>query len=166
MTDYWPVTVSKSVNDAQRRLLEALFDLVIVNAPLPDSTGIQFAMDVCAGSEAGVLLLAKSEIYEDVYYKVLPHGVVTLSKPTNIQMVSQNLRVLCAMRERLRQVKSKQATVEEKIEEIRLINRAKWLLIERLNMTEPDAHRYISKQAMEQRVSKREIAQNIIRTNQ
>ena len=165
-TDFWPVTVANSVNDARRRLLEDSFDIVIVNSPLPDSAGVQFAVDVCMSSESGVLLLVKSEIYEDTYYKVLPFGVVTLSKPTNSQMVSQNLRVLCAMRERLRQIKSKQATVEEKIEEIRLINRAKWLLIERLKMTEPDAHRYITKQAMEQRVSKRETAESIIRTYQ
>ena len=165
-TDFWPVTVARSVNDARRRLLEDSFDIVIVNSPLPDSAGVQFSMDVCMSSESGVLLLVKSEIYEDTYYKVLPFGVVTLSKPTNSQMVSQNLRVLCAMRERLRQIKSKQATVEEKIEEIRLINRAKWLLIERLKMTEPDAHRYITKQAMEQRVSKRETAESIIRTYQ
>ena len=165
-TDFWPVTVARSVNDARRRLLEDSFDIVIVNSPLPDSAGVQFAMDACAESEAGVLLLVRNEIYEDTYYKVLPHGVVTLSKPTNTQMVSQNLRVLCAIRERLRQMRSRQATVEEKIEEIRLINRAKWLLIERLKMTEPDAHRYIIQRAMEQSVSKREIAENIIRTYQ
>ena len=155
-----------SVNEAQRRLLENPFDIVFINSPLPDSSGIRFSMDVCNNSEAGVLLLVNHEIYEETYYKVLPSGVVTLSKPTNTQMVSQNLRILCAMRERLRTVKSKQATVEEKIEEIRLVNRAKWLLIQCLNMTEPDAHRYILRKAMEQRLSKREAAEIIIRTYQ
>ena len=55
-------------------------------------------------------------------------------------------------------------TVEEKIDEIRLVNRAKWLLIECLSMTEADAHRYIEKQAMDLRLSKREVAENIIKT--
>ena len=55
---------------------------------------------------------------------------------------------------------------EEKIKEIRLVNRAKWLLIECLSMTEPEAHRYIEKQAMDLRISKREAAENIIRTYQ
>ena len=53
---------------------------------------------------------------------------------------------------------------EEKIDEIRLVNRAKWLLIECLSMTEADAHRYIEKQAMDLRLSKREVAENIIKT--
>ena len=101
-----------------------------------------------------------------MYAKVVSYGVITLAKPTNMQMVSQNLRILCATRERMRQMEAKQATVEEKIEEIRLVNRAKWLLIESLHMTEPEAHRYIEKQSMDLRISKREVAENVIRTYQ
>ncbi|MBQ9413195.1 MAG: ANTAR domain-containing protein [Oscillospiraceae bacterium] len=166
VTDYWPIDTVKSVNDARRKLTEESYDLIIINSPLPDGSGMRFSMDACAACEAGILLLVKHENYEDIYNRVLPAGVVTLSKPTNTQMISQNLRVLCAMRERLRRMKSKQATVEERIEEIRLINRAKWLLIECLHMTEPDAHRYIARQAMEQKITKRQAAENIIRTYQ
>ena len=164
MTDYWPVTTVKTVGAAQRRMLETTYDIVIINAPLPDDFGMRLAMDTCAASGAGVLLLVKSELYDEVYSKVVSHGVMTLSKPTSLQMVSQTLRVLCATRERLRQVEAKQVTVEEKIDEIRLVNRAKWLLIECLSMTEADAHRYIEKQAMDLRLSKREVAENIIKT--
>ena len=64
----------------------------------------------------------------------------------------------------LRRMEARQASVEEKIEEIRLVNRAKWLLIERLGMTEAEAHRYMEKQAMDQRVSKRGLAEIIIKT--
>ncbi len=46
------------------------------------------------------------------------------------------------------------------------MNRAKWLLIECLSMAEPDAHRYIEKQAMDLRITKREAAENIIKTYQ
>ena len=56
------------------------------------------------------------------------------------------------------------ATVEEKMEEIRLVNRAKWLLIECLSMSEAEAHRYIEKQAMDRCVTRREIARGIIQT--
>ena len=160
------MTTVRSVGEARRTLVNAAFDLILVNAPLPDGMGIDFAMEACAESDAGVLLLIKSELYEETYYKVLPAGVITLPKPTSTQMVSQSLRVLCAIRERMRGMRQHQATVEEKIEELRLVNRAKWLLIECLHMTEPDAHRYITRQAMEQRTGKREIAESIIRTYQ
>ena len=54
--------------------------------------------------------------------------------------------------------------IEEKMEEIRLVNRAKWLLIGELNMTEQEAHRYIEKQAMDRCVTKRAVAEQILST--
>ena len=166
MTDYWPVTTAKSIAEAKRKLLEQSYDIVLINAPLPDDFGMRLAIDTCNNSNAGVLLLVKSELYDDIYAKVVEYGVMTLSKPTSTQMVSQSLRVLCATRERLRKLEERQVSVEEKIEEIRLVNRAKWLLIECLSMTEADAHRYIEKQSMDLRISKREVAENIIKTYQ
>lgn len=163
-TDFWPVTTVKSVGEARRRLSEGSYDIVLINAPLPDDFGMRLAIDICSDSGAGVLLLVKNELYNEVYAKVITYGVMTLSKPTSVQMITQNLRVLCATRERLRQMEAKQVSVEEKIEEIRMVNRAKWLLIECLSMAETDAHHYIEKQAMDLRVSKREVAENIIKT--
>ena len=164
VTDYWPVTTARSVGEARRRIAETDFDIVLINAPLPDDFGMRLAIDICTNSGAGVLLMVKNDLFNDIYAKVVSYGVITLSKPTNLQMVAQNLRILCATRERLRQMEAKQATVEEKIEEMRLVNRAKWLLIECLGMTEPEAHRYIEKQSMDERISKREVAENIIKT--
>lgn len=166
MTDYWPVQTASSVAEARRWLADTEFDIVLINTPLPDDFGMHLAIDICTGSGAGVLLLVKNDHYNEIYSKVVRYGVITLSKPTNRQMVAQNLRILCATRERMRQMQAKQATVEEKIKEIRLVSRAKWLLIEYLSMTEPEAHRYIEKQAMDLRISKREAAENIIRTYQ
>ena len=164
MTDYWPVTTARSVGEARRRIAETAFDIVLINAPLPDDFGMRLAIDICTNSGAGVLLMVKNDLFNDIYAKVVNYGVITLSKPTNLQMVTQNLRILCATRERMRQMEAKQATVEEKIEEIRLVNHAKWLLIQCLSMTESEAHRYIEKQSMDERISKRDVAENIIKT--
>ncbi len=50
------------------------------------------------------------------------------------------------------------------MDEIRLVNRAKWLLISELHMSEPEAHRYIEKQAMDLCVRRRNVAEEIIKT--
>ena len=166
VTDYWPVTTAHSNSEARRRIAEAAFDIVLINAPLPDDFGMRLAIDICTGSGAGVLLMVRSDQFDDIYARVVGYGVLTLSRPTSVQMVAQNLRILCATRERMRRMEEKQTAVEEKIEEIRLLNRAKWLLIECLGMTEPEAHRYIEKQSMDRRISKREAAETVIRTYQ
>ena len=164
MTDYWPLDFAGSVNEARRRMLEPEYDLVLINAPLPDDFGTRLATSICNETGLGVLLFVKAAMYDDVCSKVTEYGVLTVSKPAPLQVVRQSLSVLCATRERLRRMEARQASVEEKIEEIRLVNRAKWLLIERLGMTEAEAHRYMEKQAMDQRVSKRGLAEIIIKT--
>ena len=161
---YGPVTVLHDAAAARRALAENSYDLVLINTPLPDEFGTRLALDACESSSAGVLLLVKAEHYPDIEAKVTPHGVLTLSKPTSPQLFAQSVRMLCITRERLRGMEKKTATIEEKMEEIRLVNRAKWLLIEELKMTEQEAHRYIEKQAMDLRISKREAAENIIKT--
>lgn len=67
-------------------------------------------------------------------------------------------------RERLRQFEKKSLSIEEKMAEIRLVNKAKWILISQLSMSEPESHRYIEKQAMDRCVTRRSIAEEIIRT--
>lgn len=65
---------------------------------------------------------------------------------------------------RLRRYSEKNVSVEEKMAQIRTINRAKLLLIDRLKMTEKDAHRYIEKQAMDRCVTRLEVANGILST--
>ncbi len=93
MTDYWPVSTARSVGEARRKLTDTEFDIVLINTPLPDDFGMGLAIDICSGSGAGVLLLVKSDQYNDVYAKVVGYGVITLSKTTSRQMVAQNLRI-------------------------------------------------------------------------
>ena len=89
--------------------------------------------------------------------------MLTLPKPTSPQMMLQCMELLCGTRERLRRMEQKSASMEEKMAEIRLVNRAKWTLIEKQGMSEQDAHRYIEKQAMDRCVPKRVVAEEILR---
>lgn len=164
VTDYYPVTTVSNCQQARRAILENSYDIVVINAPLSDEFGSKFAIDVCTNSSAGVLLLVRNEQYEDVCDKVMEYGVMVLSKPASVSSVTQAMKSLCSMRERMRIMEEKQVTVEEKIEEIRIVNHAKWLLIEKEHMTEAQAQKYIEKTAMDERISKRKTAEKIIET--
>ena len=162
-SEYYPVCFVRSIAAAQRELLTKSYDLVIINAPLPDDYGTRFAIDSVGRTGTVVLLLLRADSYEDVRARVTPHGVFTLQKPTPTQTLRQGLQWMISARERLRTLESKSATLEEKMEQIRLVNRAKWLLIERQHMTEAEAHRHIEKLAMDRCTSKKAIALEIIR---
>lgn len=162
--DYYPVNIVKSAGAAQRELLEKTYDIILVNTPLPDDFGVRLAINVANDFKSGVLLFVKSDVYDGVSSKVMEYGVLTLSKPSSASMVLQSLRLLCATQERMHGIEKKTASLEEKMEEIKIINHAKWMLIEYLKMTEEEAHRYIEKQAMDMRISKRSVAENILKT--
>lgn len=164
--DFWPVDTVGSVSKARRILLGKPYDLILVNAPLPDGGAVRFCMDESAAREAGVLLMVKRELYEELYYKLLPCGVITLPMPTSREVMLQAVRDLCALRERGRQSRGQQATVEERMEELRLVNRAKWKLIEQQGMSEEQAHRYLQSLAMEKRISKKQAAEEILASAQ
>lgn len=156
------VHTALSVSAAQRKFAESGFDFVIVNSPLPDDPGIRFAIDVSGANGTVALLLVKTENYIESYDKVVCHGVFLMPKPVAKQTLGQALRWMISARERLRRVECKNLSLEEKMEEIRIVNRAKWLLIRERKMDEPQAHRYIEKQAMDQCITKRQVAESII----
>ena len=151
-----------SVNAAKRRLLDKSYDIIIINVPLPDDDGISLAIDRSAGMASAVLLLVKGEYYSDVFDRVCPYGVFTLPKPSPRQMVSQAFDWLESTRERLRKLEKRSVSLEDKMQEIRLVNRAKWLLITQKGMTEEQAHKAIEKLAMDSCITKSAAAEQII----
>ena len=161
---YAPVQMVSSVSLAKRVLLERSFDFVFINTPLPDDFGTRFAIEISGNKGTVILLLVRNEVYEEVCDKVTEYGILTLPKPASKQMVAHTLNFMAGIRERLRKLENKSLSMEEKMTEIRLVNRAKWVLIDELKMSEADAHRYIEKQAMDRCVSRREIAEEIIST--
>ena len=163
-SNYAPVHTVSSVSAAKRCFAEQAYDFVIINSPLPDDIGTRFAIDVCHSKGTVVLLLVRAEIHDEIYDKVAEHGVFTLPKPTAKPTLNTALGWMSSARERLRKSEKKTLSIEEKMEEIRIVNRAKWLLISEIKMDESEAHRYIEKQAMDRCVSKREIAESIIKT--
>ena len=142
-----PVAEAISIADAKRRQLENQFDLVLINAPLPDDFGIEFAESLCTDSSVGVLLFVKAELLEQVSYKVEDYGVLTFPRPGTRQSITSAIRLAAATHNKL----------ESKMKEIRLVNRAKWLLIDRYNMSEEEAHKYIEKTAMDNCATRGEI---------
>ncbi|MBQ8545316.1 MAG: ANTAR domain-containing protein [Clostridia bacterium] len=159
-----PVRFETNVSSAKRALAERAYDFIVINSPLPDDAGIRFAMDLSGLKTSVALLMVRSDIYATTYNRVAEHGVYVLPKPTSKPIVSQAIDWMIATRERLKKFEKKTMSTEEKMQEIRIVNRAKWVLIDSLKMTEVDAHRYIEKQAMDRCISKREIAEEIIKT--
>ncbi len=151
-----------SASQARRELIAFRPDLVVIDAPLPDESGIALASDLACANICGVIVLAERSVYESVMCRVEDDGVLTIKKPTASGDLYQACILLAATQLKLRQLDQRAPSLQEKMEELRLVNRAKWLLMDRLKMTESEAHRYLEKQAMDACVKRRIIAEQII----
>ncbi len=161
---FYPIKSVTNIASAKRITLEQKFDIVLINSPLPDDFGSTFAIDLSTSKNTVCLVFIKSDIEQEMSGKLNDRGVYTLVKPNSPQNIKQAMNYLATSRERLRVLESKSLSLEDKMEEIKLVNRAKWLLIEHLKMTENDAHHYLEKQAMNRGISRKEVAETIINT--
>lgn len=153
---------SYSASDARCKLLENQYDFVIVNAPLRDEFGSRLCIDVSRNNGTIAAIFAANDTYDEIYAKVSVHGVFVLHKPTSKTLVSQAVSLMVCARERLRSLEKKVGNTESKLDEIRIVNKAKWLLIDQEGLSEAEAHKYIEKSAMDSGIAKRLAAQMII----
>ena len=160
-TDYSQIESTHDSFEA-RRLLSMSFDLVLINAPLKNESGIELALDA-AGAGSSVIMLIKSESCDEIAQRVEASGVLVVPKPLNRVLFYQALHLINASRRQFMRLKSENERLQEKIAEIRLVDRAKCALIQYADMTEPQAHRYIEKQAMDLRRTRGDIAQSILK---
>ena len=160
---FQPIIKVQNVAEAQRAVAQRGFDFVIINAPLKDDLGMRFAIDCSTEQNALVLFLIQNEIHGDIYAKVAKHGVFTLPKPMNKQSMDNALRWLLTAKRKLLGAEKKTTKMEDKMEEIRLVNKAKWLLISKEGMLEPEAHRFLEKEAMDRCITKKALAEEVIR---
>lgn len=88
--------------------------------------------------------------------------MTVLAKPVVRQLFDQSLHFSMASRSRLLQLRKENERLERKLEEVRIVSRAKCLLIQHLGLTEDQAHRMIEKEAMDTRQTRLCVAQILI----
>lgn len=154
--------------DNARQALEQFdaggIDGVLIAEPVAGSSGQELALQLKKRHCMAVLLLAAPEHADAAAALLEQSGVLVLPSDAPESLIVQTIRLLTAVRIQLEQMQHKTEKLEAKVADIRIINRAKLLLVQHLQMTETEAHKYIEKQAMDTSMRRRTIAENIIRT--
>ena len=158
----YEISVIDTIQKAKRLVIEKDFDILIINAPVVDDFGIDFAIDEALRDISGVLIFANAKYEAEIYYKTYQYGILTLVKPSTYGILLQSLRLLSSSLIKKEMLFEKKTDLKSRLEEIKIINTAKLLLIEHKQISEDEAHKYIEKKAMDFRVSKIKIANEII----
>ena len=159
---FMTVDFCRNAASARQRFFERYYDIVMINFPLPDETGAELAFDIAEQGSAGVLLAAPPEVFYEVLEQVSDYGILAVSKPVQEIQLEKAVRFLCAVQEKLQHLEQRVMEEHEKNEELRIVSKAKCLLIEKKRMTENEAHRFIGKEAMDHGLSRKRIAEKIL----
>jgi len=161
---YGAVTVLKTGAEARRFFPERDFDIVVIYVPLPDETGESLSRLVVSKEPAQAILVVKGEYFDEMSAATEDDGVLVVARPVDRTVFWSTLKLAKSAQSRLKKVLAENRKLRQKIEDVRIVDRAKCLLISYLNMNEQEAHRFIEKQAMDMRASKRSVAEGILST--
>lgn len=159
------VGTAASGDQARAKLQYIDTDMILLIAPVGQETGDRLAKDlhyikphcgIIAAVPADKLALFDKRLADTLTFLIAK----PLSKAALLQAIRHMQRTLTLFAAS----QQKYADLEKKLDDFRLISRAKNVLIANLHMTEPQAHSYIQKQSMDMRLSPKEIAEGILNT--
>ncbi len=155
------LSIASDFNEARRRCIDQFFNIILVD--YCEGEGADFAIDISSSTSA-ILLLAPMSNFDQISYKVEGYGILTMTNPFDQFYFYNMVKVAIAFQYKMSVLSSQATKLKVKMDEIRIVSRAKMLLMQNLSMTEEQAHHYIEKEAMDRGEKKLNIANGIIRT--
>ena len=104
---------------------------------------------------AAVLLLTEQGKNPEHCRRLREMGAIIVEKPLSRQLFVQSIRDAVSLYGRIRKMSAL-------LNETRRIDRAKMLLVEARGMTEVQAHKFIERQAMNRRITRLDVANELI----
>ena len=154
---------AKCAGEAKSLAEKEEIDIAVINMPLEDRGCYDLALELNRKNKE-ILLIVKKDDYDEAFEKVSDYGIVVITKPVQKIYFKQAVNMLVSIKRRLKRINNENIKLHSKVEEMRLVSRAKGILMKYLGMSESQAHRYIEKQAMDMREPKIKIAQGILKT--
>lgn len=159
---YDEITIVDNGEEAKRKLVEYDFEICLVNSPIKGMSGEQLSIDIAEKNICQVLLFVKAEYQEEITENVENFGVITVGKPINKQLFWGALKLAKVAQRRIDMAQKENQKLQHKLDNLKVVSRAKCLLISFEGMSEADAHKYIERKAMDDRLTRIEIAKWII----
>ena len=159
-----PVHCVSTAQEAREALSEGDYSILLIFLPLPGD-GARLALDAAGHSSCAILLIAREEAAEEeAVRRAREAGALFLVRPLSRERLTLALESAVCIHRRIAYLKKENALLQRKMRELRSVERAKYLLMQTLGMTEAQAHRFIEKQAMDARQTRAEVALRILKT--
>ena len=137
-------------------------DLVVLDVKMPRLDGIAAAQRIASQRIAPVVILTAFSQRELVERARDAGAMAYLVKPFTKNDLVPAIEMAISRYAELQMLESEVADLTERLETRKLVDRAKGVLQEQLDLSEPDAFRWIQKTAMDLRLSMRQVAEGVL----
>lgn len=137
-------------------------ELTVINSPLMDESGFELAEYIIEKTAANCIFMIKEDQAEKVNGRAEKIGVIVVGKPFSRTLLYQLIKTIDIAVNRSLKLYHENIRLEEKLNEIQTIDKAKFMLMEYKGMTEQEAHSYLEQYAMNKRKKKSIAALAII----
>jgi len=142
-------------------VLEHNPDLVVMDIKMPNMDGLTAAEQMADQKVAIVLLTAFSQ--KELVDRANQAGAMAyVVKPFTPNDLMPAVEIALSRHSQLIALEHEISDLNERFETRKLVDRAKGLLNEKMNLTEPEAFRWIQKASMDRRLTMQEVAQTVI----
>ncbi len=136
-------------------------DLIVMDIKMPKLDGISAAEKIAKLKIPVVLLTAFSQ--SDLVKRAAEAGAMAyVTKPFKPTDLLPALQIALSRHEEITALESEIADITERLETRKLMDRAKSALQTKMNLTEPEAFRWIQKASMDRRLSMAQVAKTVI----
>jgi len=137
-------------------------DLVVLDVKMPKLDGISAAQRIAEQRIAPVVILTAFS-QRDLVERARDAGAMAyLVKPFGKNDLVPAIEMAVSRFAELQMLETEVADLTERLETRKLVDRAKGVLQEQLDLSEPDSFRWIQKTAMDLRLSMRQVAEGVI----
>jgi AmiR/NasT family two-component response regulator len=139
-------------------------DLVIMDVKMPRRDGIDAAREIASKRIAPIVVLTAFSQRELVERARDAGAMAYLVKPFSATDLVPAIEVAVSRFNELTELEREVATLSERLETRKLVERAKGLLQAKQGMTEPEAFRWIQRAAMDRRTTMKRVAEVVLET--
>lgn len=140
------------------------FDIAAAVLPFEEEFGADAVSMICKTYNISMVVFVPSKVYDEVSVRLAASGAVILPKSVSRGVAVSAFRFAAVNKGRIDELIRENSTLKDMVSEMRLVNRAKCVLIEYLRVSEKDAHRQLQKLAMDKRITLNEAAEDVLKT--
>ncbi|MDR0504474.1 MAG: response regulator [Bifidobacteriaceae bacterium] len=159
---YQVVGEASDGQEAVRLTTELQPDLVVMDVKMPGMDGIAAAEQIAADRLAPVVMLTAFSQAELVERARDAGAMAYVVKPFTSADLLPAIEIAISRFAEIGELETQVADLHDRFETRKRVDRAKGLLMTHMNLTEPEAFRWIQKTSMDRRLTMREVADAVI----